>query len=125
MLSPPLPWNSHGCGGYLVTDVSLVRLPAQASKQRLRLANTPPQQLYPALDALNALGTIPWRINNAILDLVIQIFNSNGSKELDIPEPPSTLSAPLPVAVVADGSHKVKAHRGWFPIIRNDSSTVA
>lgn len=112
MLSPPLPWSSHKCGGYLVTDVSLVRLPAHASKQRLRLANTPPQQLYPALDALNALGSIPWRINGAILDLVIQIFNANGSKELHIPQPPSALAIPSPVAAEADGSHNVKAYRG-------------
>ncbi|XP_046457253.1 DNA-directed RNA polymerase, mitochondrial-like [Daphnia pulex] len=111
MLSPPLPWSSHKCGGYLVTDVSLVRLPAHASKQRSRLANTPPQQLYPALDALNALGSIPWRINGAILDLVIQIFNANGSKELHIPQPPSALAIPSPVAAEADGSHKVKAYR--------------
>jgi DNA-directed RNA polymerase len=103
----------------LFKSVSLVRLPAYACKQRLRLADTPPQQLYPALDSLNALGTIPWRINNAILDLVIQIFNSNGSKELDIPQPPSALSAPPPVAVVADGSHKVRAYRGQFPIVKN------
>jgi len=120
MLSPPLPWSSHRTGGYLVTDVSLVRLPAHASKQRLRLANTPPQQLYPALDALNALGSIPWRINGPILDLVIQIFNSNGSKELDIPQPPSALAIPSPIDVVADGSHKVKAYRGKFLLDRND-----
>ena len=118
MLSPPLPWSSYKCGGYLVSNVSLVRLPAYACKQRLRLADTPPQQLYPALDSLNALGTIPWRINNAILDLVIEIFNSNGSKELDIPQPPSALSAPPSVAVVADGSHKVRAYRGQFSIVK-------
>lgn len=109
MVSPPLPWHTHRQGGYLVTDVSLVRLPPYASQQRLRLENTPAQQLYPALDALNALGTIPWQINGAILDLAIKIFNSNGSKELDIPQPPSALSPPTPVT--GDGSIKAKAFK--------------
>lgn len=114
MLSPPLPWHSHRLGGYLVTDVSLVRLAPYASQQRLRLENNPPQLLYPALDALNALGTIPWRVNGAILDLVIQIFNNNGSKELDVPQPPSTL---LPPAPMEGQINKAKAHKGMVHIL--------
>ncbi len=112
MLSPPLPWYSHRHGGYLVTNVSLVRLPPYASQQRLRLENTPSQQLYPALDALNALGSIPWRVNCAILDLAIQIFNSNGSKELDIPQPPSTLPPPSPIGIDGPQGSKAKAYKG-------------
>lgn len=112
MLSPPLPWHSYRHGGYLATDVSLVRLPPYASQQRFRLENNPAQQLYPALDALNALGSIPWRINSAILDLVIQIFNSNGDKELDVPQPPSALQPPLPIPKESPQTEKSKAMKG-------------
>lgn len=112
MLSPPLPWYTHREGGYLVTNVNLVRLPPYAFQQRLRLENNPAQQLYPALDALNALGAIPWRVNGAILDLVIQIFNSNGSKELDVPQPPSALLPPDPLGTDGLQSQKAKAHKG-------------
>lgn len=117
MLSPPLPWYTHKHGGYLVTNVSLVRLPPYASQQRLRLEKNPAQQLYPALDALNALGSIPWRVNHAILDLVIQIFNSNGSKELDIPQAPSTLPIPPPVGMDETQVQKSKAHKGDYQLL--------
>lgn len=112
MLSPPLPWHTHKHGGYLVTNVPLVRLPPYAFQQKLRLERNPLQQLYPALDALNALGTIPWRINGAILDLAIEVFNSNGSKELDVPQPPSELQPPPPIDPDMTAIEKAKAHKG-------------
>lgn len=94
MLTPPKPWNTYRSGGYLLTSTPLVRLPFYAFQQKTRLAYAPHQQLYPVLDALNYLGSIPWRVNDKILDLIIQIYNANGSKEMCVPQPPSECPPP-------------------------------
>jgi len=44
----------------------LCRLPQQAILQWHRLEQTPKQELYPALDALNQLASIPWTINKPV-----------------------------------------------------------
>lgn len=45
----------------------LFRLPQQAILQWHRLEKTPKQELYPALDALNQLASIPWSINKPVI----------------------------------------------------------
>jgi len=47
----------------------LFRLPQQAILQWHRLEQTPKQELYPALDALNQLASIPWTINKPVMSL--------------------------------------------------------
>lgn len=83
-----MPWNTHRNGGYLLSLAPLVRLPFFASQQKTRLQDTSYQELYPSLDALNFLGTVPWKINERTLDLIIHIYNSKGSKEFGVPQPP-------------------------------------
>lgn len=39
-----------------------------------KVQDTPPQQLLPVFDSLNQLSSIPWTINSAILDIVIEVF---------------------------------------------------
>lgn len=42
------------------------RLPDQALQQRQRLKEAPSEQLYPSLDSLNQLGSIPWQVNTPV-----------------------------------------------------------
>ncbi|KAI8507836.1 hypothetical protein Bbelb_140760 [Branchiostoma belcheri] len=58
-------------------------------QHELLLEKVGTSELYPILDSLNQLGACAWKINQPILDLVIQVFNNKGSKELDIPQPVS------------------------------------
>ncbi|XP_071439372.1 DNA-directed RNA polymerase, mitochondrial [Hetaerina americana] len=90
MLCPPTPWTSVMSGGYLLTKADVIRLPQQAMLQWNRLANCPNQQLYPALDSLNQLGAVPWKVNKQVLDVVKEVFNTGGSSQLAIPAPPSS-----------------------------------
>lgn len=46
------------------------------------MKNTPTEQLYPALDSLNQLGSIPWRINQPVLDILIEVRSNNGITSL-------------------------------------------
>lgn len=88
MVCPPIPWTGK-YGGYLTIQANLLRLPFLAGMQLDRINElSSPRQLYPALDALNQLGCVPWRINTRILDLIIDIFNSGGSDKFHVPKPP-------------------------------------
>lgn len=87
--SPPRPWIDIDTGGYLFSKTSFIRDPYMTPTLLLR--NTPMKQLYPAFDCLNQLGSIPWRINVPMLDILIQIFREGGSEKLDVPQSPSSL----------------------------------
>lgn len=89
MLTTPIPWTSHKHGGYLTSQVELLRLPYPSSSQYDRIEQLPsPCDLYPPLDAINQLGCIPWRVNTRILDLIIGLFNIGGSDKFHVPKPP-------------------------------------
>lgn len=89
MVVPPVPWTSLFSGGYIIAKTNFIRLPHQAFLQWERLNKLPNSQLYPCFDSLNQLGSIPWKVNVPVLDLVIKIFNDGGNSKLAIPEPPS------------------------------------
>lgn len=103
MVCPPIPWTSPHSGGYLVMRSDLLRLPDQAVQQLERIKEMPEANLYPALDALNQLGSIPWRVNTRILDIVIEVFNKGGSDKLHVPKVPDTL---LPNAGKPNAAHQ-------------------
>lgn len=83
MLCPPVPWINVNFGGNLLVHNFLVRLPLYYPKHHLK--RTPIQQLYPTFDSLNALSLCPWKINDRILDVAIDVFKNNGNIDLDIP----------------------------------------
>ncbi|XP_072382845.1 DNA-directed RNA polymerase, mitochondrial [Diabrotica undecimpunctata] len=97
MVCPPIPWISTDIGGYLVSPCDVIRLPTQATSQKGRLNEVGSQQLYPSLDALNQLASVPWKVNTKILDVILEVFNNGGSSSLDVPEPTSSLIPP-PIA---------------------------
>ncbi|XP_011867383.1 PREDICTED: DNA-directed RNA polymerase, mitochondrial isoform X2 [Vollenhovia emeryi] len=99
---PPRPWTDINTGGYLLSKVAFVRDPYMKPSRLLR--STPTKQLYPALDSLNQLGSIPWIINVPILDIVIQIFRDGGSKELTVPQPSTVV--PLASEVLASKTER-------------------
>ncbi|XP_071545761.1 DNA-directed RNA polymerase, mitochondrial [Panulirus ornatus] len=113
MVCPPIPWVSTKIGGYLLNDAKIVRLPYSAHLQKQRMEECGNQQLYPVMDSLNQLSTIPWRINKPILDIIIQLFNGKGCDELDIPQPPSECPEPQKIQSGMSKSeiHKIRRQR--------------
>ncbi|XP_042225272.1 DNA-directed RNA polymerase, mitochondrial-like [Homarus americanus] len=97
MVCPPIPWVSTKLGGYLLNNAKIVRLPYSAHQQKHRMEECGKQQLYPVMDSLNQLSTIPWTVNQPILDIIIELFNNKGCEELDIPQPPSECPQPKKV----------------------------
>ncbi|XP_036320610.1 DNA-directed RNA polymerase, mitochondrial, partial [Rhagoletis pomonella] len=120
MLCPPQPWSTPNNGGYLLHKSDLIRLPHQAVQQWERINSVIPQHIYPALDSLNQLSSVGWRVNTEVLDVVIKVFQNGGDEKLDVPRPPSCLP-PLssihdesPALTTAERSKRFKdrlAHR--------------
>lgn len=50
--------------------------------------------MFPALDSLNQLASIPWKVNTTVLDIILKVFNDGGNKSLDVPQAPSALEPP-------------------------------
>lgn len=93
MVCPPQPYWTSNNGGYLIARSELLRV-ANNSYQQIGMVNdTPVQNLYPVLDALNQQQNVAWRINSDILDVVLQVFRQGGDNKLDVPEIPSNLEA--------------------------------
>ncbi|XP_065215775.1 DNA-directed RNA polymerase, mitochondrial [Planococcus citri] len=83
MVSPPVPWTSVNNGGYVLAKADFIRLHYGVSSKVVEEAA--PQRLYPVFDSLNQLGSIPWKINESVLDVVLEVFRKGGSTRLDIP----------------------------------------
>ncbi|CAL7943645.1 unnamed protein product [Xylocopa violacea] len=105
---PPSPWISIYSGGYLITKTSFIRISDCTDHPWRQLQNTPSVQLFPIFDSLNQLSSIPWKINTAILDIIIKIFQDGGSAELNVPQSISALPLPHPVNTNATPKEKQK-----------------
>ncbi|CAF0957151.1 unnamed protein product [Adineta ricciae] len=82
---PPLPWLSCTTGGYLLNQTDFVRLPTSADEQEARLRSLPIEKIGGLLDSINVLNSCPWKINTNVLDLLIDVFQRGGSRQLSVP----------------------------------------
>ncbi|CAF0962023.1 unnamed protein product [Brachionus calyciflorus] len=88
MITPPMPWYMHNQGGYFLSKSNLLRIYGESGQEQKNLVeSTRPENMYPVYDSLNTLSSCAWKINQPILDLLIDIFNKDGNKELEVPEP--------------------------------------
>ena len=77
MLVEPIPWTGFKEGGFLRQPVSVVRVGSHHSQTRdyVKLASKSGDmaQVYNALDVL---GKTPWRINQAVFKIMVDVWNS-------------------------------------------------
>lgn len=112
MYCPPKPWVDNNGGGYLVIHTDMLRLPPQATQQIERVnQHSDKTQLYPSFDSLNQLGAVPWCVNEPILDLLIDIFQSGGNSRLGVAQHPSTCAAPPPLGENPTKQERFQAFR--------------
>uniref|UniRef100_A0A1B6DWP1 DNA-directed RNA polymerase n=1 Tax=Clastoptera arizonana TaxID=38151 RepID=A0A1B6DWP1_9HEMI len=111
MLTPPVPWTSPTSGGNLLVKTEFIRLPSSASLQLERLKTASPEQLYPSYDSLNQLASVPWKVNQPVLDVVIHVFNTGGDVKLDIPQPPTVCPLPQPITTDMTKLERFEAYR--------------
>uniref|UniRef100_A0A0N4ULQ0 DNA-directed RNA polymerase n=1 Tax=Dracunculus medinensis TaxID=318479 RepID=A0A0N4ULQ0_DRAME len=106
MKVPPRPWIEHGYGGPSYTkSTDIIRDMPEYSKVMLnnemktRLSSK--GQARPVFDALNNLGSTPWKINCRILDVLHKVFdltfdakNEGLLRKLSIPLKASAIEVP-------------------------------
>ncbi|GBP01415.1 DNA-directed RNA polymerase, mitochondrial [Eumeta japonica] len=59
-----------------------------AIQQWERINSVPTQNIYPALDSLNQLASVPM---SDILDIIIEVFQKGGDSKLNVAQPPNLL----------------------------------
>ncbi|PIK39413.1 mitochondrial RNA polymerase [Apostichopus japonicus] len=111
MVSPPLPWTSARFGGYPLSATKLMRCKEGSLQSQLILDKAETPELHPVLDSLNQLSSVPWIVNKKMLDIIIDIFKKEGSKELDIPLPSSVYPSPPPITSDATPEEIAKIHQ--------------
>lgn len=101
---PPLPWLSSTTGGYLLTQTDLVRTPASGGQQDARLRSLQAEKIGGILDSVNVLNSCPWKINGVVLDLLMDIFQKGGDRQLSVPiaVENANIVEPLPLEKVFD-----------------------
>ena len=77
MLIEPIPWTGYRDGGFLQQPVHVVRTTSGHAETRdyVKLASRSGDmaQVYKALDVL---GKTPWKINRAVFDVMVQVWNT-------------------------------------------------
>lgn len=91
MLCPPQAWSSVNNGGYILARSDLIRLPSQAYQQLDRIKSSKATNMYPSFDSLNQLGSVAWKVDTQVLDVVLEVFRNGGSQKLGVSQPPSAL----------------------------------
>eukprot|EP00835_Amoeboradix_gromovi_P006325 NODE_725_length_4780_cov_0.211066.p1 type:complete len:1245 gc:universal NODE_725_length_4780_cov_0.211066:4420-686(-) len=86
MIVPPKPWRSWKFGGYLTSQSPIMRTGINCSEQISYVKEASlNNRLEHVFESLNVLGKTPWVINQPIVDIAAEIWNS-GSGIADFPE---------------------------------------
>ncbi|KAM0294301.1 hypothetical protein ACHAPM_011395 [Fusarium culmorum] len=109
MVSEPQPWRRINEGGFLSSKATLVRLKTGDVEQRLytkaAIKRGDMDQVFKGLDVL---GKTPWRINNNVLDVMVEAWNS-GDAIANMP----TLTPNLVTPAEPTGSDPL-LRRAWY-----------
>lgn len=109
MVVPPKPWTSPFSGGYTGSRVPLVKAASRPFLEDLAAVQMP--QVYAAL---NAIQSVPWRINTAVAEVMGQVWQAGScigglpSRD-DMPLPPRPLDIDTNPEALADWKRKAVA----------------
>ncbi|RSM14387.1 hypothetical protein CEP52_001472 [Fusarium oligoseptatum] len=94
MIAEPRPWKSMHAGGFLQSKVTLVRVKSGDDEQKLytkaAIQRGDMDQVFKGLDVL---GKTPWRINDKLLDVMVEAWNT-GDEIANIPALSPVLESP-------------------------------
>ncbi|KAI8912213.1 hypothetical protein DFJ77DRAFT_542011 [Powellomyces hirtus] len=91
MLVPPQPWITWKSGGYIQHQVEMVRVRSDRQAKKYLHAADDFQQMTAVQQALDFLGSIPWKVNHDVYDVAAAMWNNNEHapylpSHLEIPE---------------------------------------
>ncbi|KAJ4120133.1 DNA-directed RNA polymerase [Fusarium equiseti] len=109
MIAEPKPWKRINEGGFLSSKASLIRLKSGDAEQKLytkaAIKRGDMDQVFKGLDVL---GKTPWRINNPVLDVMVEAWNT-GKEIANMP----TLNPDLPYPEEPTSSDPL-LRRAWY-----------
>ena len=86
MICPPRPWTSAFGGGFIGTLGTRTKLVRTSSRDYLEdINNNQLGNMSKVLTALNAIQDTPWRINQTVLDLMLDAFTGKHSQHFGLP----------------------------------------
>ncbi|XP_071147000.1 DNA-directed RNA polymerase, mitochondrial-like [Mytilus edulis] len=127
MLVPPIPWHLPDRGGYLLNQPKTVRMVDRSMFNNFSvIESVPSHKLNGVFDALNILDMCPWIINKPMLEVVIDLFNKKGDKNLDIPRPPSECPAPPKISpdMTPAQKNEIKIKRGHLKQQKSEMNSL-
>lgn len=85
MVAEPRPWKRMYEGGFLESKTSLVRVkPGEVEQKLYTKAAIQRGDMAQVFKGLDVLGQTPWRVNNDVLDVMVEAWNS-GEKIANMP----------------------------------------
>ncbi|GJN93218.1 hypothetical protein Rhopal_006265-T1 [Rhodotorula paludigena] len=84
MLVKPKPWLSWNSGSYLLHTTQMMRIKDSDEQLRYLQQASDNDRLDTIFNGLDALGSVQWKINRNVFDVVSQVWNS-GESIADIP----------------------------------------
>ncbi|GAA5994220.1 hypothetical protein JCM5350_007307 [Sporobolomyces pararoseus] len=100
MVVKPKPWLTWNSGAYLVHNTQMVRTKDSEEQLRYLQQSSDADALDDVFNGLDALGSVSWKINRDVFDVVTQVWNS-GEAIADIP-PKDSLLDPVQAEVPPD-----------------------
>ncbi|KAJ4265063.1 DNA-directed RNA polymerase [Fusarium torreyae] len=114
MVAEPLPWKRINEGGFLTSKASLVRVKSGDQEQKLytkaAIKRGDMDQVFKGLDVL---GRTPWRVNNQVLGVMVEAWNS-GEEIANMPPLTPDLAIP-PEPTNSDPL----ARRAWIRAVKH------
>ncbi|BBN04117.1 DNA-directed RNA polymerase, mitochondrial [Marchantia polymorpha subsp. ruderalis] len=77
MLVRPRKWTGYGNGGYLILPATVMRIHG-AKQQREAIQKATRTSMHNVFHALNTLGSVRWKINTRVLDVIEEIWKDGG-----------------------------------------------
>ncbi|EUC62471.1 DNA-directed RNA polymerase [Rhizoctonia solani AG-3 Rhs1AP] len=94
MLVKPRPWEDYDKGGYLKLHSTVMRIKDSLEQLSYLRHASAAGHIDFVYECLDALGETPWRINNKILNVVLEVWNEGKNiagippVQLEVEEPP-------------------------------------
>jgi DNA-directed RNA polymerase len=119
MVIEPKPWTSFSKGGYLNYPTSVIRFSGADSVPRdYAYAAIQRGDLDKVFDALNILGKVPWKINEDVLRVQIEAWNS-GERIANLAPLNPTIELPAEPTDKSD----INARRKWLTAVKEVENT--
>jgi DNA-directed RNA polymerase len=106
MVAPPKPWSSPWKGGYYFVKTCVMRTRG-SHKQNDALKSADLTQVY---EALNFMGSVPWKINNQVYEVVKECWEVEKGGAADIPSRVNVELPPKPALSMRDDP---KGYKDW------------